>query len=263
MQKVSVLIPVFNEEERLKIVFDALVQTWPKEIRLKEIIFVDDGSTDQTVKIIKRKSNFLSKNLGVPIKLISYKQNRGKGYAVKKGMQVSIGDLLLLTDVDMSTPFTELEKFFINKKTKGEVIVGTRKNGHSTVVIAQPLYRQVLGKMFTYLTQFILRVKVSDFTCGFKIFNKNVYKSIYPLMKIDRWGYDAEILFLAKKNNFVISEVPVLWANDQRSKVNIFKDMVRSLFDLFNILLNDWRGIYTPTAARDTLKVGILSWLKI
>ena len=263
MQKISVLIPVFNEGERLKIVFNALVQEWPKEFKLKELIFVNDGSTDKTLQLIKKQSKILAKILKVPVKIVSYKQNYGKGYAVKKGMAIATGDLLLLTDVDMSTPFSELKKFLIDKKLANKVMVGTRKNGHSTVTIAQPLYRQILGRIFTYLAQFILDLKVSDFTCGFKLFTKDAYKRIYPLMQINRWGYDAELLFLAKKNDFTISEKPVTWANDQRSKVSLLKDIIRSLADLFIIRLNDWRGIYTPASARDNLKVGILSWFKI
>ncbi len=262
MQKISVLIPVFNEAERLEIIFQALAQAWPKRFKLQEVLFVDDGSTDQTARLIKKQLPFLRSKLRVPVKLLSYQVNRGKGHAVKVGLQAATGDLLLLTDVDMSTPFSELQKFFARRVVASQVMVGTRKNGKSTVLLAQPLYRQIMGKGFTYLTQLLLGIKISDFTCGFKLFERKAYQTIAPMMKINRWGYDAEILYLAKKYQFTMTEVPVSWSNDERSKVNLLRDVVKSLLDLLAIRLYDWRGSYTLVSDRDTLKTGLFSWLK-
>ncbi len=262
MKNISVLIPVYNEEERLSIVFEALLKTWPKSVSLKEIIFVNDGSTDMTIKIIKSKSKRIVRKLGVPVRLVSYPENRGKGYAVKQGMRAATGDYLLISDVDMSTPFAELVKFRTKVMSGSDVTVGTRKNGHSTVVVAQPIYRQLLGKGFTYLSQFILGMSVSDFTCGFKVLNRDAYKMIGRKMMVERWGYDAEILYLAQKSNLYISEIPVAWYNDKRSKVNLMKDIAQTLSDLLAIRLNHIRGIYSEGRVRDTLKVGVLPWAK-
>lgn len=262
MKNISVLIPIYNEEERLSMVFEALLKTWPKTISLKEIIFVDDGSSDKTVKIIKSKSKSIVKEFGVPVRLVSYSQNRGKGYAVRQGMKAATGDYLLISDVDMSTPFIELLKFKTKVMNGSDVTVGTRKNGHSTVVVAQPIYRQLLGKGFTYLTQFILGINVSDFTCGFKLLNRDTYKLIGEKMRVERWGYDAEMLYLAQKNNLCISEVPVAWYNDKRTKVNLLKDVMQTLSDLLTIRFNNVRGIYSEGKVRDTLKVGVFSWAK-
>lgn len=262
MKNISVLVPVYNEEERLNIVFEALLKTWPKNVSLKEVIFVDDGSTDKTKKLIVSIAKSLKNKLGADIKLVSFASNRGKGYAVKAGMQKARGDYLLLIDVDMSTPFAELKKFTEYVNRGDEVIVGTRKNGHSTVVVAQPIYRQIMGKAFTYIAQLALGVKVSDFTCGFKLFSKSAYQSVAPLMSIDRWGYDAELLYISAGLGLTISEVPVAWYNDDRTKVSLLKDVVRSLADLWMIRLNGWRGRYAQSMVRDTLKEGVISWAK-
>lgn len=259
MKNISVIVPVYNEEERLKIVLEALLKSWPKKYSLQEVIFVDDGSTDKTRKILAAKHNTLSKKLNVPVEVLGYNENRGKGYAVKIGLAAAEGEWALLIDVDMSTPFSELAKFETASK-KSDVVVGTRKNGHSTVVVAQPLYRQVLGKAFTYLTQFILGVKVSDFTCGFKLIKKDVYQDIADKMRIARWGYDAEILYLASKDNYQIAEIPVKWYNDARTKVNLVKDIARSLTDLLQIRWSDVAGRYDSETTRGNLKRRVVLW---
>lgn len=263
MLSISVLVPVFNEVARLPIVVEALLHQWPRNFSLKEVVFVNDGSTDQTLRLLKQVASHLRSALNVKVKIISYADNRGKGYAVKQGMQAATSEWLLLTDVDMSTPFSELKKFVGKRDQLGDVVIGTRKNGHSTVTVAQPWHRQLLGRVFTGLARLILGLPVTDFTCGFKLFKREAYQAMATSMVVERWGYDAEILFLAKKNGFAIREVPVTWANDQRTKVSLLQDALRSLVDLLTIRLNDWRGIYTPVSARDTLKAGLLSWRKI
>jgi len=259
MKNISVVVPVYNEEERLKIVIEALLKSWPKRYSLKEVIFVDDGSADKTREILAAKRKILSKKLGVIVKVMGYKDNCGKGYAVKTGLAAAKGEWALLIDVDMSTPFSELAKFE-KVSTNNEVVVGTRKNGHSTVVVAQPLYRQVLGKAFTYLTQFILGVKVSDFTCGFKLIKRGAFQDIADKMRVARWGYDAEILYLASKDNYQIAEIPVKWYNDARTKVNLVKDIVRSLADLLQIRWSDMVGRYDSETTRGNLKRRVVLW---
>ena len=175
-------------------------------------------------------------------------------------MATAQGDWALLIDVDMSTPFGELSKFE-RLSHDSEVIVGTRKNGHSTVVVAEPIYRQVLGKVFTYLTQFVLGLQVSDFTCGFKLIKKDAYKDIAPKMRVERWGYDAEILYLASKSNYAIAEVPVEWYNDARTKVSLIKDMVRSLFDLIQIKWSGVTGCYESETTRGNLNKEVATCL--
>lgn len=263
MNTLSIVIPVYNEEKRLRKTFKALycgVKKTP--FILSEIIFVDDGSKDGTLSLIKKEKSGLEKKLAIDVKIVSYFVNSGKGYAIKRGMEEASGDYLLFMDADISTPLSELSKLS-EKIDLSDIVIGTRKNGHSTVIVPQPLYRQILGHGFTYLTQLILNVWVTDFTCGFKLLTKDAYKKISPKMQIDGWGYDAEIMYLAKKFGFSISEVPVEWSNDKATKVSLFKDIYRSLKELIAIRYNDFSYAYNDSVSYATLKEKFFSWAKI
>ncbi len=236
MKTLSFVIPVYNEERRLIKVFRALKRGFYFDgVKLKEIIFVNDGSTDKTFLKLQKQKSIIEKEMKVKVKIISYEKNKGKGYAVKRGVLASKSDYSLVFDVDMSTPLSEFKKFLPYIKKNIPIIIGTRKNGKSTVIKPQPFYRQFLGKGFTLLSNILLKTWVSDFTCGFKAFSKDVRRSIFPFLKIERWGYDAEILFLASKMGFEIKEVPVKWGDDENSKVNVFRDVFYSLIELFLI----------------------------
>lgn len=240
MKTLSFVIPVYNEEERLEKTFNALSKGFSYDgIKLEKVLFVNDGSTDNTALLIKKNKQKLEKALKAQVKVITYSPNKGKGYAVRTGLIASDSDYTLFFDADMSTPITEFSKFMPIIKEGYDVIVGTRKNGHSTVVKRQPLYREVLGRGFTLLSQVILNTWVTDFTCGFKLFSKKSKIAITERAKIDRWGYDAELMFLAQKLGFSMKEKSVLWANDERTKVNLLKALPQTLSELFMIRLND------------------------
>lgn len=233
---VTFVIPVYNEELRLEKTFEALRSfKAPRGLKLQEVIFVNDGSTDKSEFKISNLKFKIEKKLGTKIMIISYKPNRGKGYAIKKGMLASSSDYTLFFDADMSTPLSELEKFVPFMKKQTDVIVGTRKNGHSTVIKHQPFIREKLGKCFTLLTQVTLNTWVTDFTCGFKAFSKDATNEIFSKAQIDRWGYDAEIIFLARILNFSIQEKAVTWANDDRSKVSLTRAIPQTLGELMRI----------------------------
>lgn len=245
-KSLSIVIPVFNESARIGKTFAALEKlTLPTSLTLDEIIFVNDGSTDNTELSIK---NSALKNK-FNIKLLSYKENRGKGYAVRQGMLASTADYTLLTDADMSTPFEELAKFEKYVAKNADVMIGTRKNGHSTVIVHQPLHRELMGKCFTKLSQLILNTWVTDFTCGFKLFSRQATLELFPKAQIERWGYDSEIIFLARKAHYPIYEVPVKWSNDQRTKVNLLGDSIQSLKELLIIRKIDLSGRYSSASA--------------
>jgi len=228
----SVIVPCYNESKRVHNIsyilqyLKKLDQTW-------ELVVVDDGSTDDTLeklKDLKKKSNF---------KLINYKNNRGKGYAVKTGMLAAVGKFRLFLDVDLSTPVEEMKEF--GKFTdKYDVIVGTRKVKGSRVKVRQPIIREYLGKCFTLLSQIILNTWVSDFTCGFKCFSKEAAERIFQKTRIFRWGFDSESLFLAKRYGFFIKEIPVEWTNDRQTRVRFPGDIINSFNELLLIRYFDW-----------------------
>lgn len=233
MKTISFVIPVYNEEKRLTKTFAALSElALPRGLKLNEIIFVNDGSNDNSK--LKIKNSKLKKDY--KIKLVTYRKNRGKGFAIKQGMLESDADYTLFFDADMSTPLSQIAKFMPAIQKDVDVIIGTRKNGHSTVIVHQPLVREMLGRGFTKLTQILLQSKVTDFTCGFKAFSRKATNAIFPQSIINGWGYDAEIIYLASKNNFSTTEVPVAWSNDARTKVSLFKAVPTTLLEIGTIV---------------------------
>ncbi len=237
-QSLSIIVPVFNEESRIEKAISELEKYLSGQNFSSQVIFVDDGSNDKTLKKIKELKPKLY------FEVISYKPNRGKGYAIKQGVANARADYLLFCDVDMSTPLNEFNKFlpFIRKKIP--VIIGTRKAAGAKIIKRQPYLRQKMGEVFTMLSNILLRSSVSDFTCGFKCFSRRAAEKIFSLSTINRWSYDSEILFLANKLGFKIIEVPVVWKNDSRTKVNLTKDIIQSFTDLLRIRLNDRLGHY-------------------
>lgn len=245
MKTISLVIPVYNEEKRVQKTFQALKEGFSfSGLKLSQVIFVNDGSTDRTLSLIEKEAQKLSKILKAQVQVVSYKANRGKGYAVRNGMQISDADYTLFLDTDMSTPLSQLKKFIPAIRKGVDVIFATRKNGTSLVLKHQPLYRELLGRGFTVISNLILGTNVSDFTCGFKAFSRKALREIFPLTRIDRWGYDSEIAFLANKLQLTYKELSVVWTNDEGSKVNLIYALPKTIIELIAIRLNDIKGFY-------------------
>ena len=227
----SIIVPVYNEAKRIYNLDEilkylhGLEESW-------ELIVVNDGSTDDTLKkleLFRKKSHF---------KLISYETNRGKGFAVKTGMLAASGKFRLFCDIDLSTPIEEMAKFkpFLRK---ADLVIGTRKLKGANVIVHQSFLREYLGKGFTRLSQLVLNTWVSDFTCGFKCFSQAASERIFGKTRIFRWGFDAEVLFLARKYNLRIKEVPVVWENDPQTRVRFPRDLIKSFGELLAIRYYD------------------------
>lgn len=245
-KSLTIVIPVYNEAARLGKTFTALIDPHiPWGIfDLEEIIFVDDGSRDNTKKIIKSFRPQLEAATKARVRLISYSRNRGKGYAVRTGMLKSKSTYTLMMDADISTPMSELARFQYSARIMRPVIIGTRKSKIVRIEKQQPWLRRNLGRVFTLLSQLILNTWVTDFTCGFKMFDYISRMQIFTRSKIERWGYDSEILFLAKNLGFPIKEISLRWRNDERSRVNMALDALRSFRELWQIRAYQWSGQY-------------------
>ncbi len=236
MKTLSIVIPVYNEQERLHKTFEALIELQlPRGLKLQKVIFVNDGSDDNSKFIMQNTMSHLENKLKAKVKIISYRNNKGKGYAISRGMKVSKADYTLFCDADMSTHVSEIKKFMTSIRKGIPVIIGTRKNSHSTVVRHQPIVRELLGRGFTLISRIILNTRVTDFTCGFKAFSKESKDTLFPLLKVKDWGFDAELLFLGRISGFEFKEVPVVWSDDRRSKVKLWRDIPKSLLDLFYV----------------------------
>ncbi len=239
MKSLNLVIPVFNEEKRIEKTIETLKKGFSfRGLGFQKVIFVNDGSTDKTLLILRKSKKEIEKTLKVKVEIISYTENHGKGYAVKQGMLVSGTDYTLFSDADISTPLSEIKKFVPLMKTGIPVIIGTRKSGQSKIIKAQSLLRQALGRGFTSIANLLLGTNVSDFTCGFKAFSKDSKEVIFSNLKTERWSFDAEILFLAQKFNLIVKEVPVDWKDNGHSRVNLVRDLPLSFIELIKIKLN-------------------------
>ncbi len=228
----SLIIPCFNEEKNLPELFASFdtILTKPPVPDL-EVIFVDDGSCDATPALLQE---YASRCAG-SVRVISYSDNRGKGYAVRTGMLAARGAYKLFLDADLAVSFDQVAKLLPYMERREQVIVGCRVLPGAVVEISQGLMRRVLGRVYTLLARVCTGVTVNDFTCGFKCFSAEAAQVVFSRAKIDRWSYDAEILYLAKRARFSIIEMPVRWRNGTQTQVRLGRDVVQSLVDLLRI----------------------------
>ena len=238
--ELSIIIPAYNEENRIKNTL-LIISDYIFEKNLNtEIIVVDDGSKDRTTEVIKHYQGKI-KNL----KLIALGKNYGKGYAVKKGIDESKGKYILFTDADNSTPIEEFEKLFKElKENDAQIAIGSRYLSDSKVKIAQPRYRILMGRMGNILIRIFLIDGIKDTQCGFKLFTHEAAREIFSLQKVRRFGFDMEALVVASSLGHKIIEVPVSWFNSAESRVRPIKDAFITLKDLVYIKLNLLSGRY-------------------
>lgn len=234
----SIIIPVYNESERVTNL-SRVIEFLQKVAFTTELIVVNDGSDDDTLRSLRRfKQQF-------PFRVISYPTNRGKGYALRRGMRHARGQWQLFMDIDLSVPLTTI-KHLVSKlqRNVAPIVIGSRKMRRSNVLHRQPKMRELLGEIFTKISRYWLNTPVSDFTCGFKCFTAPVARKLFRLSQLNRWGLDSELLFLATKHDFAILELPVKWRNDTRTKVKFPQDIFHSIKELWLIRWIDWQGKY-------------------
>ena len=236
----SVVIPAYNEEKHIKSAIKEVSDFLKANFSDSEIIVVDDGSTDGTYDAALSLSSEI-KNL----KVLKNGANKGKGYSVKKGVLLASSDYILFTDVDLSVPLDEFTKFenYITRENAG-IIIGSRALKDSNVLKKQNFLRQNMGKIFNLLVRLLLFRGIKDTQCGFKCFRKDVAERLFKAQRIDGFCFDAEILYIAKKNGIKIHTIPIKWINDPDSRVKIIGGSISMFLDLFRIRLNDIFGCY-------------------
>jgi len=228
----SVVIPAYNEEQRLPRSIESIERYLDSSRPDYELILVDDGSTDGTRKVMAEAA---ARNPKVRIEALP--ANRGKGGALAAGVAVARGDQVLVTDADLSTPIEELAKLEAALKAGAGVAIASRSVKGSQVEVAQPVYRVLMGKVFNLIVQAVLLPGIWDTQCGFKLFRADVARPVFAALTTDGFGYDPEVLFLAKRRGVRIAEVPVVWRNSAptkvmpfRSSLDMFKHVVRVRF---------------------------------
>lgn len=242
----SIIIPAYNEAERIGTSLDRILGYVAESRWSAEIIVVNDGSRDNTSQVVQEYSR-----RNPIIRVLENPGNRGKGYSVRNGMLNASGQVLLFTDADLSSPIEESNKLFaVIESGKADVAIGSRYLQSELQTRKQPLHRRMLGRAFNVALRTILGLPYVDTQCGFKAFNRKAVTTIFPNMKIERWGFDPEILFLARRYGLRVAEVPVSWAHDHRSKISPMRDGTRMLGELLRIRMNSVGGKYISPAAQ-------------
>jgi dolichyl-phosphate beta-glucosyltransferase len=230
---ISVVIPAFNEEKRIAPTLASIHDYLGKNAERFEIIVVDDGSSDKTAEVVSAVGAEKES-----IRLLSDPGNRGKGFAVRKGILEASGDLILMTDSDLSTPIEEVEKFLPWIEQGYDIVIGSRALKESDLIRKQPLYRQSMGKFFNLLVRTIVLGGFHDTQCGFKMFRSGPAKKIFASLKTEGFAFDVEAILRAKKIGCRIKEVPVRWINSPQSKVRVIRDSFRMFLDLLRIRMS-------------------------
>ncbi|MBA2737457.1 MAG: glycosyltransferase family 2 protein [Pyrinomonadaceae bacterium] len=238
----SIVIPAFNEESRLgDSVREILAYVKRKKLNA-ELIVVDDGSQDKTSEVAK---NSCAEFPETETEVIRYEENRGKGYAVKIGLQASSGNIALFSDADLSTPIDELPKL-IEPIQNGEndVTFGSRALDRSLIGTHQPWRREQGGKVFNLIVKTLTGLPFWDTQCGFKAFNMQKFRPLLDVMQIDRFGFDVEFLYVADYLGLRLKEIPVRWNHFEGTKVSFFRDSQRMFNEVRQIRRNAKKGVY-------------------
>jgi dolichyl-phosphate beta-glucosyltransferase len=238
--ELSIIIPAFNEERRLSKTLEAIQRYLSERGLHAEVIVVDDGSTDGTAAFVK--------NCGVQypsVRLLSNGRNRGKGYSVRHGMLEARGEIALFTDADLSAPIAEADKLLAAVREGGyDGAIGSRALDRSLIQTHQSPTRELAGIIFNFMVRGITGVPFKDTQCGFKAFRTARARIVFEQQRCEGFGFDPEVLFLARRHGLRIVEIPVRWSHDAATKVHVLADSVRMFSELLTIRWNAWNGRY-------------------
>jgi dolichyl-phosphate beta-glucosyltransferase len=236
--ELSVIIPSYNEEQRLPATLSSIAAYIPSSKRKIEVIVVDDGSRDNTVAVAEKFRNEIPS-----LRVVSNDKNRGKGYSVRHGMQVARGEIVLFTDADLSAPIEEVEKLLPAMKTN-DVAIGSRAIDRSQITVHESPFREFAGIIFNKIVRLILWLPFVDTQCGFKAFRRVPCKIIFEQQTIDRFGFDPELLYLARHHGLHAVEISVRWGHSPATKVSMMRDSLQMFVDVFAIRWNSLIGKY-------------------
>jgi glycosyltransferase involved in cell wall biosynthesis len=234
----SIVIPSYNEERRLPPTLEK-ISAWLRSESLEaEILVVDDGSSDGTARVV---ADFAARMPGV--RLVSNGQNFGKGYSVRHGMLESRAPIALFTDADLSAPIEEASKLLAALQT-ADVAFGSRAVNRRLISVHQSPFREFAGILFNKVVKLVLWIPFVDTQCGFKAFRMDRARILFQQQRVHRFGFDPELLFLARRHGLRAVEIPVRWAHDPHTKVSVYRDSLLMLLELFSIRWNAIRGRY-------------------
>jgi glycosyltransferase involved in cell wall biosynthesis len=236
--ELSIIIPSYNEELRLPATLDKIASYVPSSRRNTEVIVVDDGSRDRTAQVAESYRGKLAN-----LRVLSNGVNRGKGYSVRRGSLEALGDVILFTDADLSAPIEEADKLLAALQDH-DVAIGSRAMDRGLIEVHESPFREFAGIVFNTIVRAVLRLPFVDTQCGFKAFRRDPSRIIFEQQTIERFGFDPELLYLARHHGLSTIEVPVRWSHSPATKVNMLRDSVQMFMDVFIIRWNALRGRY-------------------
>ena len=235
----SIIIPSYNEELRLPGTLECLAEYLPTLGLRTEVLVVDDGSRDRTAAVAE---SFRGKISG--LRVLSNGRNRGKGYSVRHGMLEANGSIVLFTDADLSAPIEESDKLITALKEGYDVAIGSRALNRSLISTRESLFREFAGIVFNKIVRLILRLPFVDTQCGFKAFQRGRCQIIFEQQRIEGFGFDPELLYLARHHGLRAIEIPVRWGHSPDTKVSMLRDSLKMFVDIFVIRWNATSGRY-------------------
>lgn len=235
--EVSIVVPAYNEEARLPDTLARIHSYLGRVHWSAEVLVVDDGSSDGTAACVQGLSRCYPR-----LRLLRNGHNRGKGYSVKHGVLQSRGQFVLFTDADLSTPIEQASRFLLLLDQGWDVVVGSRDLDPRLLERPQPWVRRKSGQVFHWLVWLLMGLPVRDTQCGFKAFRRIAAQSLFPLQRLERFGFDVEILWLAHRLGFRCLEVAVPWRNDERTHVSLTRDGPAMLLELAHLRWLAWRN---------------------
>jgi len=233
---ISIIIPVYNEEKRIEAFLMDVVTFLTEQTYSYEVIIVNDGSIDATVKLA---DNVLRQHIPDKFRILKLEANQGKGAAVKNGMLAAQGEFAFFLDADGSTAIEEIDEFIPTFSPEIDIYMAVRTKKHFA-----PFKRVFFGKGYIKLANFLLGLTISDFTCGFKCYRLESARKVFSRQLLKNWSFDAEDIFIAKKQGCKIKEIPVYWKHVGGSKVKVLKNIIVCGWDLFLIKYYNLRGKY-------------------
>jgi dolichyl-phosphate beta-glucosyltransferase len=236
--ELSIVIPSFNEELRLPTTLRDISSYIRSSRRETEVIVVDDGSTDRTSDVANSFRGEIQR-----LRVVANEKNRGKGYSVRHGMTEARGRIVLFTDADLSAPIAEADKL-LAALADHDVAIGSRAMNRSLISVRQSLFREYAGIIFNFIVRAILRLPFVDTQCGFKAFRRDRCRLIFEQQRIERFGFDPELLYLARHHGLRSAEIPVRWAHSPDTKVSMWRDSIQMFLDVFIIRWNSLSGRY-------------------
>jgi glycosyltransferase involved in cell wall biosynthesis len=240
MPKYSIVIPAYNEAARLGRTLERVLNYVSAQHWDAEVIVVNDGSRDQTPDLVREYAREHA-----CVRLIENPGNRGKGYSVRNGMLHAQGDLLLFSDADLASPIEEAPKLFAAIENGADIAIGSRWLRPELQTERQSLVRQFYGRLFNLALRIVLGLNFKDTQCGFKAFSHAAAQKIFAQQRIERWGFDPELLYLARRFGFKVKEVPVVWAHVEGTRISPLRDGIRMFTEALQIRWNAMTGKYS------------------